>query len=283
MDISKEHQILISVVIPTYNRIESTIEAINSVNFKDTDKIEILVVDDFGDIEFPKFDKNHHGIDVKVIRLAKNCGAGVARSAGCAAARGVFVAFLDSDDIYFDDWLDTACRYMINSENAKVFIFGAAAGERPIGKLIRTMLNSLPERPRTFLYKAVTCFFNPFPTPSVVISKDILKFQSKLRYCEDYYTNACAILSANRIVNTDSIACELGRHPNSPGGLSSNSFKMFSGEIQVRMHLIFSPLYPWFALIALGFIYQFSRFFAKTLLNIIYIRWRALIDFGDIR
>ncbi len=73
----------ISVIIPTFNRIDSTHLAVNSVTSSRPELVEIVVADDGGDVayQYPGA-TNVHGIDVTVVRSIHNAGPGLARQNG---------------------------------------------------------------------------------------------------------------------------------------------------------------------------------------------------------
>lgn len=88
-----------SVVIPTYDRVELLKEALKSVYEQTYRDYEIIVVDD-GSTDSTKGYLNSQGDRVRVLYQA-NRGPGAARNLGLTKANGKYVAFLDSDDIWF--------------------------------------------------------------------------------------------------------------------------------------------------------------------------------------
>ncbi len=91
--------IKVSVIIPTYNRAEYITQAIDSVLAQTYTDYEIIVVDDGSadntkDVLLPYMDR------IRYI-YQENAGASAARNTGIKAAKGDWVAFLDSDD----EWL----------------------------------------------------------------------------------------------------------------------------------------------------------------------------------
>lgn len=86
----------ISVVMPAYNCAWCIDRAIDSVFAQTLTDYELIVVDDGSTDATPEL-LARRGSRLRVIRQA-NAGMSAARNAGIAAARGDFVAFIDSDD-----------------------------------------------------------------------------------------------------------------------------------------------------------------------------------------
>lgn len=104
-----------SVVIPVYNRAELLGDAIRSVLAQSEQDFEIVVVDD-GSKDDPA--RVAAGFADPRIRFhaQQNKGGGAARNAGIDLARGRFVAFLDSDDVYLPQHLATMRRLLEGTE-----------------------------------------------------------------------------------------------------------------------------------------------------------------------
>jgi hypothetical protein len=97
-----------SVVIPTYNRATLLNEALASVFGQRFTDFEVIVVDDGSTDQTADVLLAFAG-RIKVLHQA-NRGPGAARNAGCAQARGRYLAFLDSDDLWFPWTLETYDR-----------------------------------------------------------------------------------------------------------------------------------------------------------------------------
>jgi glycosyltransferase involved in cell wall biosynthesis len=95
----------VSVVIPTYNRARYITKAIESVLAQSYPSREIIVVDDGSTDDTPTVLRSYAD-RIRVIRQ-KNSGPSGARNAGIEAARGRWIAFLDSDDEWLPDKLAT--------------------------------------------------------------------------------------------------------------------------------------------------------------------------------
>src|SRR5262245_27132826 len=99
---------LISAVIPTYNRAPLVCDAVDSILRQSYRNIEIVVVDD-GSTDDTLSKLARYGDQIRVITQS-NAGPAAARNRGIAAARGEFVAFLDSDDL----WLPTKIERQVS-------------------------------------------------------------------------------------------------------------------------------------------------------------------------
>lgn len=92
----------VSVIIPTFNRYESLVEAINSIDYPGA---EVIVVDDGSTPPASEFLKGKPHRPFILIRK-ENGGVSSARNAGMDYATGRYIAFLDSDDQFVPGKLD---------------------------------------------------------------------------------------------------------------------------------------------------------------------------------
>ena len=89
---------LVSVVVPVYNRERFLDECLESVFAQEHRPIEVIVVDD-GSTDSSVERAEAWGDRVRLIRRS-NGGPSAARNTGIDAARGDFIAFIDSDDLW---------------------------------------------------------------------------------------------------------------------------------------------------------------------------------------
>ncbi|SHF68048.1 Glycosyl transferase family 2 [Desulfacinum infernum DSM 9756] len=89
---------LVSVIIPTHNRARMVREAVESVLAQKDARFELIVVDDGSTDETPEA-LGPHRDRLRFIRQ-ENRGVSAARNRGIQVARGEWIAFLDSDDLW---------------------------------------------------------------------------------------------------------------------------------------------------------------------------------------
>ena len=94
---------LISVIIPTYNRAPLLLEAVDSVLRQTFQGYELILIDD-GSNDRTREALEAHG-DRLIYYYQDNQGVSAARNQGLRLARGHFIAFLDSDDLWLPDKL----------------------------------------------------------------------------------------------------------------------------------------------------------------------------------
>ena len=101
---------LVSIVIPTYNRAKYVLKAVDSVLNQTFTDYEIIVVDD-GSTDSTKENLSQYWEQIKYV-YQNNSGVSAARNTGIAVSRGRWVAFLDSDDEWDEEYLEVQIRYL---------------------------------------------------------------------------------------------------------------------------------------------------------------------------
>ena len=103
---------LVSVIIPTYNRARLVGAAVESVLAQTYRPLEVIVVDD-GSSDESQHALSRYRDEILLLRHERNRGAPAARNTGVSAARGEYVAFLDSDDLWEPDKLEKQMAAML--------------------------------------------------------------------------------------------------------------------------------------------------------------------------
>lgn len=105
---------LVSIITPTYNCGKFIAETIGSVLSQTYSKWEMIISDDCStdntkEIITPYFEKDSR---IKYICNEKNSGAAITRNNALKVAKGRWIAFLDSDDLWAPDKLEKQVRFM---------------------------------------------------------------------------------------------------------------------------------------------------------------------------
>ena len=100
MSAPKQLQPLVSVVIPTYNRADLIMRAINSVRSQSYSNIEIIAIDDCSPDNTAEVVQGIKDDRLTYYRHNTNQGGSAARNTGIEKAKGEYIAFLDSDDVW---------------------------------------------------------------------------------------------------------------------------------------------------------------------------------------
>ena len=103
---------LVSVIIPTYNRPELLKRAILSVLEQSLTDCEIIVTNDGPiDVEEIITPLNHRN-NITYLKHPHNKGLPAARNTGIKQSRGKYIAYLDDDDCYFPEHLETLVNHL---------------------------------------------------------------------------------------------------------------------------------------------------------------------------
>ncbi len=94
----RNNTILFSVIIPTYNRINELKKALQTAIEQTEKSFEIIVIDDHSNDNTVEWLRTVNNPQVKVLINKNKKGACGARNTGVEAAKGEWIAFLDSDD-----------------------------------------------------------------------------------------------------------------------------------------------------------------------------------------
>lgn len=103
---------LVSIIIPTYNSASFIEETLRSVLDQDYPNMELIVVDDCSNDDTVARVDAMNDPRIRVLAQTENGGAGVARNIGVEAAQGRYIAFLDSDDYWFEGKLSGQIAFM---------------------------------------------------------------------------------------------------------------------------------------------------------------------------
>lgn len=113
MDKTKDNCI-VSIITPIYNCEQFLQETIQSVLNQTYTNWELILIDDCSTDNSLSIAETAAQRDsrIRVIKLDQNSGPAVARNIGIKKAKGKYIAFLDSDDMWFPNKLEKQLSFM---------------------------------------------------------------------------------------------------------------------------------------------------------------------------
>lgn len=174
----------VSVIIPTYNRLAMLREAVDSVLAQDFEDMELLVVDD-GSTDGTAEEMEQYGGRVKLLRQPENKGVSAARNKGILHARGKYIAFLDSDDLWVKGKLKIQTAFLQDNPHYPVCYTDEIWIRK--GKRVNPMRKHAKYSGWIFEKCLPLCIISP---SSVMMKKALFSkvglFDEALPVCEDY-------------------------------------------------------------------------------------------------
>ena len=103
---------LVSVIMPSYNTEKYIAESIRSVLAQTYENWELIIVDDCSSDHTDEIVAAFKDDRICYIKNEQNCGAAISRNRAIDAAKGRYIAFLDSDDLWHPEKLERQLRFM---------------------------------------------------------------------------------------------------------------------------------------------------------------------------
>lgn len=179
----------VSVILPSFNRLEFLRTAVDSVLAQSLSDWELIVIDDGSAVPVPVYlDSIASLARVRVLRRAHRGNPAAVRNAGIREARGDYVAFLDSDDL----WAAHKLSAQLEALGRSGLRWGYTAF-RHIDAAAAPLVRSRYQAWRPTVYRTlegVVRLDAMIPLPSVIVERALLEsvggFDERLRYYEDY-------------------------------------------------------------------------------------------------
>lgn len=109
-------QHLVSIIMPSYQTADFILESIKSVQEQTYQNWELLIIDDCSKDQTEQIVLEHiektQEKRIRFLKNEKNSGAAISRNYGLREAKGRFIAFLDSDDLWEPNKLEKQIRFM---------------------------------------------------------------------------------------------------------------------------------------------------------------------------
>ncbi|WP_337245966.1 glycosyltransferase family 2 protein [Luteimonas sp. gir] len=160
---------LVSVVIPSYNRAHIVCAAVRSALDQAPVDLEVIVVDDGSNDDTERQLEELADPRVRYIRQP-NAGACVARNTGMLAARGHYIALLDSDDVFLPGHLASAVE-LLSRSTEKTVVYGRITVDRGNGVSFEKPPRAI--RPGEPVSEYLLCDTGFVQTSTVVLRRDL--------------------------------------------------------------------------------------------------------------
>lgn len=202
---ARERDLFVSIVLPTYNRAHTLARAIRSVMAQSWRAWELIVVDDGStDGTTGICDAFEREIGDR-FRHIKTCngGASAARNIGVSASDAAYIAFLDSDDVFFPEKL--AVQMSVLARSSAKFAFSNWATYEERGNVLAAQ-QMMPAPFTGRIYPSLLAISrNKIVTPAVVARREAIlevgSFDTTMAMCEDIdlWRRICRFNEAVRI------------------------------------------------------------------------------------
>jgi glycosyltransferase involved in cell wall biosynthesis len=229
--------VVISVIMPAYNAGRYITQSINSVLAQSFNNYELIVVDDGSTDDTVK--QVLAISDPRIILITKkNGGVSSARNTGIKAACGVYIAFLDADDIWVPIKLEKQINFLeSNSDFGMVYSNAYVFSENIQDSYLLLGTESL-ESHNTHCRLLI---FNFIPTLTVMIKKNVLEnfgfevFDNDLNPVEDWDL----WIRVSKICKIYGLREPMAFYRNHSGGISKNFENLRTQEYKVLVkHLL---------------------------------------------
>ena len=213
----------VSVIMPAHNRETFIRDSMDSVLAQTFTDFELIVVDDGSTDTTAAIVESYTDRRIRLIRQP-NQGVSVARNTGLEAARGEFITFLDSDDLYYPDFLKTL--YRLIQSNQTEMSFSNYTESNQAEDMHKTDVSKIRNfiKEKLFGTRILTSDSQidglPMHINSVMIAKTLieryhLRFLPNVRMYEDGNFLFKAFLAAKIICGTYTCLEHYRRHPGS--------------------------------------------------------------------
>lgn len=177
----------VSVIIPAYNIAPFVKDSLNSVFAQTYESFEIILINDGSkdtkELEValePYFDKIIYGSQ-------KNSGAAQARNAAICLARGELIAFLDGDDVWHSDFLESSVNFLKKNGLEMVYCDAELFGEQLFAG--RTFMQDAPSAGEVNALSLISGKCNVI-TSGTIIKKELVEkfgvFDVELPRAQDF-------------------------------------------------------------------------------------------------
>lgn len=215
---------LVSVVMPTYNRVDLLPRAIESILHQTFTDFEFVIVDDGSTDNSVELIRAYQTVDkrIKLIQNEKNCGISCARNRGMDAARGKYLAIMDSDDYSEPNRLEKSLAFF--KKHPDYTAVNSIYYE--MGREAKGTNNWVPPRRWEIIFHFANYYTNLAMIDLDFVRKHNLRYDESLISAEDYDFWSRMWLAGGKLGMINEPLIQLRRHSSHPKEYYETILKM---------------------------------------------------------
>lgn len=184
----KDMEPLVSVIIPTYNRDYCIQNAVQSVLNQQYENMEILVLDDGSTDQTEQVIQDMGDSRICYWKNSKNCGAAATRNIGIQMAKGEYIAFQDSDDLWLEGKLQKQVKLI--QEGGYGMVYSCFQREFPDGRIEKVPRDGIQKEAKQGNIYPYLLAESYISTQTMLVKQEILQqvqgFDEAMKSYEDY-------------------------------------------------------------------------------------------------
>ena len=233
----------VSVIIPTYNRADMVVEAVESVLAQEMVDFELIVIDDGSS------DETQEKLSVYNSRLSyhqqENAGVAAARNRGLELSKAPLVSFLDSDDLWLPKKLSTQHKFML--DHPEVWICQTEEIWLRKGRRVNPKRHHQKVSGDIFQRSLDLCLVSP---STVMLRRELLEkvgyFDEQLPVAEDYDLWLRVAVDHQVVLLPNALVIKRGGHPDQLSSRSSiDRYRIKALEKLLSSGILSPQKYKW--------------------------------------
>ncbi len=171
----------VSVIIPTFNRLDKLVSAIKSVREQNYRNYEIIVIDNYSTDGTYEYLNKLNDSKISIIKIKNHGNIAKSRNLGIQNSEGDILAFLDSDDLWYPNKLNL-CVNEMNQKNLDFLYHNMKVKKN--NSIFKKKLGYFRELKKENVYNQLIYYGPAFPTSSVMLRKNM--FNEINKFDEDH-------------------------------------------------------------------------------------------------
>lgn len=180
----------VSIIIPTYNRAKMLEKSVNSVLAQTYPWFEVLIIDDGSTDNTRQLVASFQDKRIRYYQMEKNQGASAARNYGLQNANYDYIAFEDSDDLWYADKLEKQMKILQNADEDIGIVYHKIVYDFGEGRYAILPPEEIEKEKKSGNIYTQMLYHNLIPCPSILARRSAIRktgnFDTELKALEDY-------------------------------------------------------------------------------------------------